>query len=493
MSRRVLISMGWLLLALGVFATACGTQPPVATTSPSSPTPAAAPSVTPIGAPLATVPSQATIAPLTSPTAAPTTGATTAPSPASPTTAPATGATPAPGAACTNIANFVADVSVPDNTTVAPGESFTKTWRLRNTGTCTWGTGYTFAFVRGQAMTTATSIEVPSTAPNTTVDLSVPMTAPTTAGTNQGFWQLKTPSGTAFGPEVWVLVRVAAPAAAPPETAATPAPAPATACTNVATFVSDVTAPDNTLLAPGQAFNKIWRLRNAGTCTWDSSYVFTFVGGRAMSTATSVPAPTTAPSATADFSVAMTAPTTPGTHQSYWELRGPNGARIGGQVWALIRVTGGPAQAPPLSASPGTLASVVVNQVQLNPPQASFRDQIGFRVTLVNTTGTAQSLRWFVKLYQCPEDPCQEVTLREVLANLERSFGETPVVESLLPPGSTQVETVQQWIPGAGTCTYVAVPHFIQPQDEGIVPILKSDGIPLYHDFSVCTQSTTTP
>lgn len=150
--------------------------------------------------------------------------------PTSPTTTtPTTGASPtpsAPAAACTNLATFVADVTIPDNTVVSPGQALTKTWRLRNRGTCTWGEGYTLAFVSGQAMTTNTSIAVPVTAPGATVDLSVPMTMPSTAGTFRGNWRLRAPNGGAFGDLVWIIVRVSstgpagAPAPAPPLSAA---------------------------------------------------------------------------------------------------------------------------------------------------------------------------------------------------------------------------------------------------------------------------------
>ncbi len=140
------------------------------------------------------------------------------------TAASAQGPTPTPtptaGTACTDVATFVSDVTIPDNTVVAPGQSFTKTWRMRNRGTCTWGPNYTLAFVSGPAMTSQTAIAVPTTAPTATADLSVPMTAPTTAGAAQGFWQLRSPSGKAFGPRVWVLVDVRSgapvPAQAPP-------------------------------------------------------------------------------------------------------------------------------------------------------------------------------------------------------------------------------------------------------------------------------------
>ena len=47
---------------------------------------------------------------------------------------------------CTNSASFVADVTIPDNTNVAGGTTFTKTCRVSNTGTCVWGPDYTLTY-----------------------------------------------------------------------------------------------------------------------------------------------------------------------------------------------------------------------------------------------------------------------------------------------------------------------------------------------------------
>ena len=46
-----------------------------------------------------------------------------------------------------------------------------------------------------------------------------------------------------------------------------------------ATFISDVTIPDGTVLSPGRTFGKTWRLKNTGTTTWSSGYQLAFVGG----------------------------------------------------------------------------------------------------------------------------------------------------------------------------------------------------------------------
>ncbi len=134
-----------------------------------------------------------------------------------PSNPPSASPTAPASAACTNVATFVADVTMPDHTAVAAGQAFVKTWRLRNRGTCTWGPGYSFTFVSGRAMTTSNSAAVPTTPPEATADFSIPMTAPTTNGAVQGFWQLRAPNGAVFGPRVWALVNVGSlPAAAPP-------------------------------------------------------------------------------------------------------------------------------------------------------------------------------------------------------------------------------------------------------------------------------------
>ncbi|HHS97476.1 MAG TPA: hypothetical protein ENK08_06195, partial [Chloroflexi bacterium] len=72
--------------------------------------------------------------------------------------------TPAPDittqGGCTLNAAFVADVTVPDNTEFPSGTAFTKTWRLRNTGTCTWEAGTLLVFVSGDAMGGPASVPV---------------------------------------------------------------------------------------------------------------------------------------------------------------------------------------------------------------------------------------------------------------------------------------------------------------------------------------------
>ena len=103
---------------------------------------------------------------------------------------------------CINRVKFVEDITIPDDSIVAAAKPFTKTWKLRNVGTCVWTDQYSFDFVDGDLMGANTSIPLPKDTmvlPNGTIDVSVYMTAPEKSGRYQGNWKFKTPWGTLFG------------------------------------------------------------------------------------------------------------------------------------------------------------------------------------------------------------------------------------------------------------------------------------------------------
>jgi ABC-type amino acid transport substrate-binding protein len=119
-----------------------------------------------------------------------------------------------PGLACDSM-TFVADLTIPDGTYMEPGQSFTKSWRLRNTGSCAWNDSYTFVFVQGDPMDGETQSIQGSVAPGETYDMSVPMVAPTTPGSYGGLWQMVNGEGVAFGTRVWVQIVVPGPVEPP--------------------------------------------------------------------------------------------------------------------------------------------------------------------------------------------------------------------------------------------------------------------------------------
>jgi hypothetical protein len=92
------------------------------------------------------------------------------------------------------------DVTIPDDTKMQPGQSFTKTWRLQNTGTCTWSKAYSVALFSGEAMSAPASVPLPKDVPpGQSVDVSVDMIAPQPSGTYQGNWKLRDASNNWFG------------------------------------------------------------------------------------------------------------------------------------------------------------------------------------------------------------------------------------------------------------------------------------------------------
>ncbi len=113
------------------------------------------------------------------------------------------------GGACDS-AIYVADVTIPDGTTLTPGQQFQKTWKLLNNGSCTWSSSYSLAFSSGDLMggtTSAVTVPVP---PGNQTNMSVTLTAPSTNGTYTGTWRMQNASGQPFGNFITVVIKVVA-------------------------------------------------------------------------------------------------------------------------------------------------------------------------------------------------------------------------------------------------------------------------------------------
>jgi hypothetical protein len=97
-------------------------------------------------------------------------------------------------------AGFVKDVTIPDGYILPAGQEFTKTWRLTNSGTCTWSKDYDLVFYSGDQMSGANAIDLKQEVnPGQSIDLSVRLKAPARAGNYTGNWILRNASGVLFG------------------------------------------------------------------------------------------------------------------------------------------------------------------------------------------------------------------------------------------------------------------------------------------------------
>ena len=107
---------------------------------------------------------------------------------------------------CTLGAVFQADVTVPDDTRIEAGQPFTKTWRIRNTGTCEWGAGYRLTFVEGDQMGGPDSVAVPETPAGESTEISVGLVAPMESGQYRGNWRICVNESECFGDSVYLQI-----------------------------------------------------------------------------------------------------------------------------------------------------------------------------------------------------------------------------------------------------------------------------------------------
>lgn len=164
--------------------------------------------------------------------------------------------------------------------------------------------------------TTGTPEETATTAPTIVPPTVAPSISPLVTVTSR--------------PEAAVPPTATLPPTAIPPTVAPATNTPAGTC-NLAAFEADVSYPDDTIVPSGKNFDKQWRLRNNGTCTWTSGYKVIYVSGDAMGGAGSVQLTngTVAPGASVTVSVNLTAPTAPGTYRGNYKLQASDGSNFG--------------------------------------------------------------------------------------------------------------------------------------------------------------------
>ncbi len=218
---------------------------------------------------------------------------------------------------------------------------------------------YTAAAMTVQAQLTQNAVGTPIVAPSQTPGVAQPT----------GTTVVVPPTNTSAAPTAVPSTAV------PPTKTSVPPTATVFVPCDRASFVSDVTFPDNSELAPGTTFVKTWRIRNNGSCTWTSSYALVFVSGAAMSGPASVQfinaGATVAPGSTVDVSVTLTAPATPDTYRGDWKLRNAAGATFGigdnaeKSFWVQIKVVSPKTPTPSVTPTPNV--NVVFDFISRGP------------------------------------------------------------------------------------------------------------------------------
>ena len=115
------------------------------------------------------------------------------------------------GSGCNNLA-FISDVSVPAGTVFQPGEQFTKSWKVQNTGTCDWVYRYHLVHISGDDVGGRDPVSLGRIIePAKWTTLTITLRAPRASGTYTSTWRFADQSGTVFGSTLGVNIVVRAP------------------------------------------------------------------------------------------------------------------------------------------------------------------------------------------------------------------------------------------------------------------------------------------
>jgi hypothetical protein len=221
---------------------------------------------------------------------------------------------------CVDGMKFVADVSYGDNNLknipfVTPKQGFVKTWRLQNTGTCTWTPKYQLAYAYGNVTAAQMSGQpayIPTNvAPGETLDLSVTLIAPYEPLTYQGFWQMENESGGRFGQTIWVAISTLADQDNP---VATGQPS-GNYC------AVSFTSPKNSVPVLSD-FDTVWTVRNLSGSDWRADSVdYKFLSGTKMQKQAGYDfAQAIKNGENGQITVDMTAPAEPGLYSTTWAI-----------------------------------------------------------------------------------------------------------------------------------------------------------------------------
>ena len=181
---------------------------------------------------------------------------------------------------------FIDDVTIPDDTVMAPGQIFRKTWRIQNAGSCVWTPGYQLVYASGDSLGDTYAVNLPkAVAPGETIDISVDLTAPRRYGTFQSNWKLRSPSGNVFGTAntnneaeggIWAKIVVA-------NNVNMSTVAPGVTPVNTGCMLLSVKPAHRASFKPGEETDFEFRVRNTSGFMWDMENMdIAYIGGENM-------------------------------------------------------------------------------------------------------------------------------------------------------------------------------------------------------------------
>jgi len=125
-------------------------------------------------------------------------------------------------------------------------------------------------------------------------------------------------------------------------TSTSPAPAPALPvnCTNSLVYLEDITIPDGSPAGSGEVLDKQWKVENAGTCNWDSSYRIKLIAGPSLEAPGEQALYPARSGSQATIRIIFTAPDEAGRYRSAWQAYDPQDAPFGDPIFIEFVVEG---------------------------------------------------------------------------------------------------------------------------------------------------------
>ena len=115
-------------------------------------------------------------------------------------------------------------------------------------------------------------------------------------------------------------------------------PSPTPDCTDILSFLEDLSIPDGTIIRPAEKLDKRWLVENTGTCNWNSDYRIQLLSGPSMgfnSEQALFPARSGTQFA---LRLLLEAPAEAGTYRSAWQAVDPKGKYFGDPFYIDIVV-----------------------------------------------------------------------------------------------------------------------------------------------------------
>lgn len=106
-------------------------------------------------------------------------------------------------------------------------------------------------------------------------------------------------------------------------------------------FLGDVTIPDDSVMNPGEVFDKTWEIQNLGPCTWNTNYYITYGYGDVMGknyNFFNIFPTEVKPGEVVEVTITLTAPTESGTYKGFWTMANDKGYNFGTILTVVIKI-----------------------------------------------------------------------------------------------------------------------------------------------------------